>query len=42
MLELYIDDEFIECWTMGCPEAQTVRFVPEQSGATLNAAHAFG
>ena len=28
MLELYLDDHFIECWTMGCAEAATVRLDP--------------
>jgi len=25
MLEFYLDDLFIECWTMGCPDAMTAR-----------------
>ena len=28
MLELYLDDHFMECWTMGCAEATTVRLDP--------------
>ena len=28
MLELYLEDHFMECWTMGCAEATTVRFDP--------------
>ena len=28
MLELYLDDHFMECWTMGCAEAATVRLDP--------------
>lgn len=28
MLELYLEDHFMECWTMGCAEATTVRLDP--------------
>jgi hypothetical protein len=41
LLELYIGDEFIECWTMGCPEGRTVRLVTERSAVISPVAHQF-
>ena len=26
MLEFYLDDHFVECYTMGCPDGKRIRF----------------
>ena len=38
---LEIDDEFIECWTMGCPEGRTVRLAAKCSDVTSAVAYPF-
>jgi len=33
MLELYADEWFVECWTMGCPDSRRLRLLPDRGGS---------